>query len=130
MIKVGTILWEIWAEDDTGKINTSEYVVRSIRKGRVNATLKASWTWGKRSKKHGDFGWLDPISPEWRKSWPVEDSPAGTLATTRKTALIRAIALHKKYGDPSDYSDPEMFERITKTLSTMLKKERNKGKAK
>ncbi|MCB5201667.1 hypothetical protein LH464_04140 [Neorhizobium sp. T786] len=125
-MKPGDVLFEVWAEDGNGKIAWSEWVVRSIRKGTVYATLKASWTWGKKSKKHGDFGWLDPIGPEWRVSWPVDGEPRGQLATTRLTAIKKAIALQKRYGSPDDYAEAETHASIIKRLETMLTKERGK----
>lgn len=124
-MKKGSVLFELWTDDD-GKIEWSEWHVRSIRKGIIYATVKAPWTWGKRSTAHGDFGWLDPISDEWRRSWRVGDEPAGQLATTRLAAIRKAVAYQKRWGSPDDYDDPGMHGRIIKRLETMLTKEQGK----
>ena len=126
VIKSGDVFLEVSACDGDGKIEWDEWVVRSIRKGRIFVTMKTSFTWGKKSKKHGDFGWLDPIEALWRRSWRVGEEPYGQLATTRMGAIKKAIEHQKKWGDDSDYDEPGMNAKIIKRLETMLAKERGK----
>lgn len=127
-MKIGQKLYSVGPLDGDGKIEWDEYIVRTIRGGKVFATCKNSSTWGKVSKHHGDFGWLDPVHSVWRKSWRVdEDIPSWfTIATTRKGALKLAIAQQKKWGSDEDYDDPipGRNDRIVKTLESMLKRER------
>lgn len=128
MIEVGDVYWAIGADDDTGKIEWEEYIVRTIRKGRIYATQKNKWTWGKRSKKNGDFGWLDPIHLAWRTMWRQGQIPTHNLATTRLSALKRALKSQKDFGDPEDYDDPTMHDRIIRTYERMITRERAKKK--
>lgn len=130
MIEVGDVYWAIGADDDTGKIEWEEYIVRTIRKDKIYATQKNQWTWGKRSKKNGDFGWLDPVHSAWRAMWRVGDKKLPRhLATTRLQALRLALKCQQDWGDPSDYVDPTMHDRILKTFGSMITRERNKKKA-
>ncbi|MCR8493678.1 hypothetical protein [Brucella anthropi] len=129
MTKVGDIYLQV-SDDDSGKITWNEYHVRSIRKGRVYATLKARFTWGKVSAKHGDFGWLDPV-PAWcRESWQDGNEPPMDLARTRIAALKKAITSHEKFSEPDDYPDPALYDKTLTTLRKMLVREQNAAKAK
>lgn len=114
-IKVGAVLYRVTADMDDERKTSSEieeWVVRSIRAKRgsksingvstrdansaaqyVNLTRKLDYvTWGRRSKKTGDYGWLKSI-PNWAvKQFPVGgDLPTG-LYTTPRAALVYAIA--------------------------------------
>ena len=128
-MKKGQELYEVWA-DEKGEINWSIYIIRSIRKKIVYATLKASWTWGKRSKKHGDYGFLDPVAAEWRHSWYINREPYGDIATTRIGALKKAILSHNKHAEPDDFENPEIYDEVKRKLKILLKKEQNKRKDK
>lgn len=125
MTKLGDVLWTC-DEDDSGKVSFTEYRVRTIRKGKAYATAIYPWTWGKLSSKSGDFGWLDPI-PSWcRRAWRIGENLPYGLRTTKLAAIKEAIRIHKEHGDPDDYADPATYDRITKTLASMLTRERNK----
>lgn len=114
-IAVGAVLYEAAAStDDDRKTTTAiqEWVVRSIRAKRgtksrfgvaspiakeacqyVNLTQKLEGvTWGKRSSKSGDYGWLNSI-PTWcTHQFEVgQDLPLG-IYTTVRAALVYAIA--------------------------------------
>ncbi|QBQ72130.1 hypothetical protein Milano_108 [Agrobacterium phage Milano] len=110
-MKVGQILYACYSDDTTGKVSFEEYHVRTIRKGKIYATLKGSFTWGKRSSKHGDFGWLDPV-PAWCRqrvdlcSW---------LFTTKLQAIRNEIKRHH----PEDFVSPEIAEKALKTLKSL-----------
>lgn len=118
-IKVGAILFSVdsWTEDN-GKSTTEvqEWIVRSIQAKRgeksrfgcpspfadqaesfVNLTAKiANLTWGKRSTKNGDYGWLKSISPYYRKQFQVgRDLPYG-IYTTIRAACLHAIAVNEQ----------------------------------
>lgn len=133
MTKVGDQFLEAFVDEDTGKVEWHTWVVRSIRKGRVYATVKMPGvTWGKVSKKHGDYGWLDPV-PSWCRQWWYASHPSNlmlrhdkpaTLGSTKIGALRSAIKAHKEYSLPEDYPDPTMWQKALDTLNRMLAKER------
>jgi hypothetical protein len=110
-IRVGAILFSVEAStDDEGKCSTEvrEWVVRSIQAKRgtksrfgcpapyadtalkyVNLVAKVDYlTWGKRSSKNGDYGWLKSISNLYRRQFMVGDNlPNGIYTTVRASAL-------------------------------------------
>lgn len=124
MIKVGDIYWEVAVLDGSGAIEWDQWIVRTIRGGKIYVILKTSYTWGKLSKRHGDFGRIDPIEPWCRKSWRVgEDMPKWyLLATTKRGAILKALKSQKRYGEDGDYKLPITNEIIIKKLQTMLKR--------
>lgn len=114
-IKIGAALYLASSTTDDSRKTSSEieeWVVRSIRAKRgsksrfgvaargtqdaeqyVNLTRKLEYvTWGKRSSKAGDYGWLNSI-PDWcTKQFKVgSDLPSGVY-TTHRAALVYAIA--------------------------------------
>lgn len=120
--KVGQSLWMVMIDDDS-KITMEEYVIRTIRGGKVHAIWKLQCTWGKRSTKSGDFGWLSPI-PAWtRNSWKIDGEP-WNLHTTK----LQAIRSELKGLDIDDFQSEALFEKAKKTLTAM--ETRNKGKRK
>jgi hypothetical protein len=126
--KVGQIFYYVSTDEETGKVEFDEYHVRTIRGGFVHAILKAPYTWGKISKKHGDFGWL-PRIPKWtREKWPVDGAPRNMFMT--KLAALRDEI---KTQDPRNFDDPAIYEKAMKTLRSMEtrakpKKESKNGK--
>ena len=126
-VKVGERFLSIYV-DDEGKISWDEHIVRTIRGGYVYAIQKETWTWGKRSTRTGDFGWLDPIDPHFRTKWRVGAERPARLSKTRTQAIRYAIEHHERYSDPEDYEDPKTFQKVTETLQRMLKREQNKRK--
>lgn len=112
-MKVGQILYAVFPDENTGKIEFAEYHVRTIRKSKIYATWKNSTTWGKRSSKHGDFGWLDPV-PAWSRQ-RVDSNLCSWLFTTKLQAIRDAI----KRFDPTEYNTPEIAEKALKTLKSL-----------
>ncbi|AZO67671.1 hypothetical protein [Mesorhizobium sp. M6A.T.Cr.TU.016.01.1.1] len=93
----GEFYFRAWFDDETGKVEIDEYGLRSIIKGRAYFTVKAPFTWGKRSTKHGDFGWL-PNIPAWARSAEgVGGVYIKVYAKTKVQALRAAIAEKRRY---------------------------------
>lgn len=91
----GEFYFHAWHDDETGKVEIDRYGLRSIRNGRAYFTLVASFTWGKRSTKHGDFGWL-PSIPAWaRSNERVGGETIKRYARTKAQALRAAIAAER-----------------------------------
>lgn len=115
IIKVGAVLYRFEAytyDDGSSTVELQEWCVRSIQRKRgsqtyygrkkplaefyqekyVNVTQKVKGvTWGKRSRKNGDFGFLKSIPENYRKQFKVgNDLPVG-IFTTQLTALKFAI---------------------------------------
>lgn len=121
-LTVGQPLYCVGEEPD-GKATIETWIVRTIRGGKITAIWKLSHTWGKRSKKHGDIGWCDPI-PTWcRKTWRVVDMErwprsgpfAWSLFTTKRAAIRDAI----KTTEPDDFDTPEQYDRHIASLKRM-----------
>lgn len=117
--KVGQILYSVSVDEDTGKVSFEEYVVRTIRGGFIHAIWKNSLTWGKRSNKHGDYGWLKNI-PSWcREKWNVDPSKGPRRRYdihTTKLAAIRSAIKHHRAGD---FESGGVFATSLKTLKAM-----------
>lgn len=114
-IIVGSVLYSCCAwTDDAGKpsIEISEWVIRSIQAKRGSKTRfgipvhsfgevaqyvnlvekKDRVTWGKRSSKHGDFGWLKTIPSACRKQFRVgTDLPHGVYTTVRAAVMYQLM---------------------------------------
>ena len=124
MSKIGQSYFRISADDD-GKTDWGEYVVRTIRGGRVHAIWKTSFTWVKKSSKHFDWGWADYI-PDWcRESWRVGDKPQ-YVHSTKLQAINAAIKDHKNYMCAEDYDDPQTYTKILKKFKSMKARARPK----
>lgn len=117
-VKIGAILFEAFSYVDDGKvvIGFNEWVVRTIRARRnsittwgvmhthvkcggagpkkVNLTEKNRTTWGKRSTKAGDFGWLKKIPAQYKKQFSVGDDLPFGLYTTKRAALRYVLAYY------------------------------------
>jgi len=114
IIKVGAVIFSAayFIDEKTGKAKTEvqEWVVRSIRKKRgsqtkygdkrfgtgdsndyVNLALKTDCTWGKRSTKNGDYGWL--TVPNWAKD---QFRVGGNLPFSKYTTKRAALNFAKK----------------------------------
>ena len=113
-IAVGAVLYSCTAwTDDAGKTSTevNEWIVRSIQAKRgtktrmgfaatfsydqkqyVNITQKLDHvTWGKRSTKNGDLGWLKTIPSYCRKQFAVGACLPGGIYTTIRAAVLYEI---------------------------------------
>jgi hypothetical protein len=117
--KIGQVLYGVYVDDETGKCELEEHIVRTIRGGRVYAIHKNSLTWGKLSTKHGDFGFL-PNIPDWcRTAWRVDGAPS--FIHTTKLKAIRAELKGRFYID-----DPVILEKAKRTLRAMETRNRKK----
>lgn len=116
MTKPGDTLYAILHEDD-GTPTVERWIVRTVRGGKATAIWKLSHTWGKRSKKHGDFGWLDPI-PAWcRRTWPLVSGNTPWGLYVSKAAAIKA---EQEAGyTPDDFDNQEQFEKYTSMVARM-----------
>lgn len=122
-LTVGQSLYSISNEPD-GKATVDTYVVRTIRGGKITAIWKlAGITWGKRSPKTGDYGWLAKI-PAWcRKTWTIASMEkagrsgpfAYSLFTTKRAAILDAI----KSAVADDFDTVEQFDRYVSSLKRM-----------
>lgn len=129
--KVGEFYWYAWYDDEDHKIIIDEYGLRSIRQSIAHFTVKYDGiTWGKRSKKHGDYGWL-PTIPRWCRSPALlTGSSINRYAKTKASAIRSALAEarrmqreHKKnpelYGDHT--AEISAYEKRLKSLKARLK---------
>lgn len=121
--KIGQDLYTIFCDDD-GKVEIWTYRIRSIRKGKVAATLVADFTWGKRSSKAGDYGWL-PNTPAWTRRTFSENRPVTDLWTTK----LQAIRAELKTLDVDHFDSQEAYDRAKRSLKSMETKNRPKKKA-
>jgi hypothetical protein len=122
---VGKSYFSVYACEIDG-VDSTEYVVSSIRRLKVNAIMKTSFTWGKVSKKHGDYGWL-PNIPKWaRKSWQMGERPYD-LYTTKLLAINAEIRDVKNKPD-SSFDNPDIRKRLLSTLKIMKTKELKKSR--
>jgi len=125
--KVGDIYYRFDIDDETAKYEWDIYIVRTVRGGKATAIMKNVCTWGKRSKKHGDFGWLPAIDQMWRKSWYFKaeginawrvGEPFGIFRT--KLQAINAKIKHHKYNIKRGWiENDEKAEKITKILQRL-----------
>lgn len=124
--KIGDTFYELIVDEQTGEFVWHTHVLRTIRGKFAYTVLKASYTWGKRSTKTGDFGWLDPI-PTWCRTrlW-LDRKPPDSLSPTKLGAIKYALESHREFSEPSDYPRPEMHGEVEKRLQTMLTREQNK----
>jgi hypothetical protein len=154
-MKVGAVLYKANGYQAEGRIrvDVDEWVVRSIQrkrgaKSRFGMTLPRSLqddvvyvnvterikgiTWGKRSSKHGDVGWLKSIPQDCRDQFKVgAELPLG-LYTTRLAALKYCLDSEQstlswleerlKEGVPEDEKDEyEQEVAETKRVITAIK---------
>jgi hypothetical protein len=105
--------------EDNGTCHIETYRIKTIRGGKVYACLVDSFTWGKKSTKHGDFGWLEPIDPLFRKSCNVGDK-FYNLHTTKRAAW--ADRKNLDWIDDSDPEESKIREKIKRTIKGMLSK--------
>lgn len=102
-LRVGTVLYKASAEydDHTCRARTElkEWHVTSIKRKHAGDPAHTIYlvrkvdgaTWGKRSTKSGDYGWLPSIGPEWRDSFTHGEYMASGYATTAARACALAI---------------------------------------
>lgn len=102
------------------KLEVEEYVLRTVRSRNVGTvfypfmvqygywTLKIKdVTWGKRSAKRGDFGWLKN-TPKWCRT--KVSMASGRHGSATKSGALRVLATNTrklivKYGEDCDYDE-------------------------
>lgn len=113
-------------EEDGYKVGITEYVLRTIRGRYGYLVMKESFTWGKRSKKIRDYGWLDPI-PAWcRTRFHVDNGVPTGYAKSKSQALRAELASQRRAAerDKADGLPPdETIPLAVKALTTRLKGE-------
>ncbi|WDX79850.1 hypothetical protein PQP94_24080 (plasmid) [Salmonella enterica subsp. enterica serovar Typhimurium] len=139
-------------DDDKAKVEVTEWIVRSIQKRRnstsdqryVNLAQKLDGiTWGKRSRKNGDFGWL-PSIPSWclKQFREGGELPFGVYTTRLAALKFAKVSLQeevqyceaelKKAQTEEDTQElqEELAEnqRLLKAAGAMVKREQNKKK--
>ena len=135
-LKKGTVRYSAWANDETGRIEYSEWVLRSIqnRNGRLNAYWVEKingLTWGKLSTKNGHFGFLNNIPKGCRSTYSVNYLPySATKLGALKECINNLKATIKKYGEDekgwedSVFTDGQLLDkalRAQKRLRTSTK---------
>lgn len=135
-LKVGDTSFKIvW---DGKKVEFWEYVLRTIQV-RGGVQFGYWWpkfpgvTWGKRSSKHGDFGWLDNAPAEFRVKHRTERGRP--YAASRLGALRQEIAdlRNQIKEDGEDYSDDsdEGFSlgvRLESAIAAQKREAKKKGR--
>lgn len=99
-MKVGDVLFECWLNLEVSEKSTIEYYewfVVTINKNGIYLRRKSYFTWGKLSKKNGDFGWLPNRDPYYRKLLAHEsDYKKEGLHKTKKSAYRSVLPDLKK----------------------------------
>ncbi|PHS61041.1 MAG: hypothetical protein COB09_19020 [Thalassobium sp.] len=114
-VKVGQVFHSLYIDSETLEHDWSQHVVRTIRGGYVHLILKSASTYGKRSKKNGDYGWYDNIPSYCRTKFPIGEKSFSVFSTK-----LQAWSSSKKFHDSSikrgafeGYS-PEHMKKIEK----------------
>ena len=121
--KIGDIFYSAYAEE--GKVHISTHVLRTIRGNVAYVIAKNECTWGKRSKTHGDYGWLDPVSPSWRQAFPLDGTAIKNMSRSVSGALRKAIICENIRGKRFP-GDAEYVACIEKNI-TALKRRLRRG---
>ncbi len=100
MITKGDIFYHAWVNlepNDKSTIEFEEWHVTSVNKNGVYLTQKTSLTWGKRSSKNGDYGWLRNIPDYYRKVLKNQDYKSSGLHKSKSAAYRSVMPEMKKY---------------------------------
>jgi hypothetical protein len=125
-MKVGDVYYDAGYDEEAGKIDIGEYVLRTIRGNWGYLVQKEDFTWGKRSGKTGDYGWLDPI-PAWcRHKFLVRNGAPKRFARSKAQAM--RIALAKERETVAQGYAEEWTERAIKAYETRIKSEMTRKK--
>lgn len=137
--KVGQTIHRVLADHyDTGKVESDIYVVRSIRKGVVFATMKldgVTWVITERIKfgenRSMKRGWATSIDPCFRSSWDQGGELPSGFGTTKGAAIrseIKAVRSYIARLDAGDEEELGIANRALKTLERMNAKSKKEGK--
>lgn len=119
--KVGATWWECFVDDD-GSVEMWEWRIRSIRKGRAFATLKCDLTWGKLSRRKGDWGWRSSIPRYCRCSW----APGKTLPFGLRSTKLAAVREAQKNYEPEHFLSEAGEAKARRTLAGLETRFRRK----
>ena len=115
-------------DDEDFELSTSEYIVRTIRGGRVYATDKIKGvTWVKKSKKHFDWGWSSNVPP-WLRRSTDQGVPFYSLYTTKLQGLKVELKRFTSPKYPGMYTDAELIIMIRKIKSAITRARNAKKK--
>lgn len=97
-MKAGTEYFNAWFDDETGKVHVDVAVLRTIR-GRFGYMVAKvpGVTWGKLSRKHGDYGWLDPIPDYARSRFVIADGTPAGYGLSKSAAVRSALAAAREF---------------------------------
>lgn len=127
--KKGQNLYSYYFNDKIGKIELFIYKISFKRQGYVYAiNLINGVTWGKRSTKNGDFGWLKNIDSCFKRK-TLEGTQFYNLHTTKLKACLNIQTVIKKQKNDIDFKVYKKVMAEIKRKITMLrklKKESNK----
>ena len=125
-MKVGDVYYDAYYDEEAKKVDITEYRLRTIRGAWGYIVQVESFTWGKRSGKTGDYGWLDPI-PSWcRTRFLVRNGVPKKFSRSKTQALRVLLASEKKIvaeGFGEEYS-----EQLIKTLTARIKADMTRKK--
>ena len=133
-MKIGSVRYEAYIDDVTGKIDIDEIVLRSTSNrskfGGIrycNPVKIEFWvfkipriTWVKRSTKHFDWGWASNIPEEYRRHRIAEGDRPGKA--TKISALKDLLSLYRRYPDDSD-EDILSSSALIKKIETRINRE-------
>lgn len=94
-MKVGDIFFHCWlyiGQRERSYIVQEEWHVTSINKNGIYLKQKTDLTWGKLSKKHGDFGFLPGPHERYKMVWPINfDTKKGGYSRSKGDAYKTVI---------------------------------------
>ena len=127
-MKVGTEYFRAWYDDEAGKVVIDVETLRTIR-GRFGYLIEKvpGVTWGKLSKKHGDFGWLPNIPDYARTRFLISDGVPDGYGLTKSAAVRSALAAarrHLKWAKERHGADDDHTEREAEIAALAAKLKR------
>lgn len=90
-MKVGDEYFQAHADAEEGTVDVWHWIITSIREGTVHATQKTDYTWVKRSKTNGDYGWAKNISPWNKHRFRLADGAPKEWARSKAAAYGNAL---------------------------------------
>lgn len=91
-MKVGDEFYEAYVDTDEGSVRISHWIITVIRSGTVCAVEKTDYTWVKRSKTNGDYGWAKNISDWNKRRFRETDGAPDGWCRTKAAAYGKALA--------------------------------------
>lgn len=115
MPKIGAIYWGLYVDSEDGKVEWEKYYVRSIRRGRIAATLMDE-TFCRVSKRGKEINiyWVKNI-PQWARQYWMKGKTHRRLRPTKLQAIKRQIQRHHQ----DQFDSPEIAAKALVTLKRM-----------